>query len=113
MNTAIRGKTPAIREKRLNAIGAYFGTVGGALHELYDGRLAQRVRTFSQDKDSDILYALQAIGTIRGAGIVIHGPRGCGILPNAPLRLAEGARSVAAGGGVVTAVPDAPVRLAE
>lgn len=78
----IKGKTPVIREKRLSAIGAYYGTVEAILREFYDGSLKQRVRTFSQDTNSDILYALQVINTIENAEIIIHGPRGCGIIQN-------------------------------
>ncbi len=78
----LRGKAPVIREKRLSAIGAYYGTVEAILREFYDGNLKQRVRTFSQDTNSDILYALQVINTIENAGIIIHGPRGCGIIQN-------------------------------
>lgn len=79
---ALKGKAPIIREKRLSTIAAYYGTVDAILREYYDGRPKQRIRTFSQDRDSDILYALQAINTIEDIGIVIHGPRGCGIIQN-------------------------------
>ncbi len=78
----LKGKTPVIREKRLSTIAAYYGTVEAILREYYDGKLKQRVRTFSQDTNNDILYALQVINTIEGAGIVVHGPRGCGIIQN-------------------------------
>lgn len=78
----LKGKAPVIREKRLSTIGAYYGTVEAILREFYDGNLKQRVRTFSQDTNSDILYALQAINTIKNIGIIIHGPRGCGIIQN-------------------------------
>lgn len=78
----LKGKAPIIREKRLNTIAAYYGTVEAILREYYDGKLKQRVRTFSQDTDNDIFYALQVINTIEEAGIVIHGPRGCGIIEN-------------------------------
>ncbi len=78
----LKGKAPVIREKRLSAIGAYYGTVEAILREFYDGNLKQRIRTFSQDANSDILYALQVINTIKNAGIIIHGPRGCGIIQN-------------------------------
>lgn len=78
----LKGKTPVIREKRLSTIGAYYGTVEVILREFYDGSLKQRVRTFSQDTHSDILYALQVINTVENAGIIIHGPRGCGIIQN-------------------------------
>jgi nitrogenase molybdenum-iron protein alpha/beta subunit len=78
----LKGKGPIIREKRLSTIAAYYGTVEAILREYYDGKLKQRVRTFSQDFNSDILNALQVINTIENVGIVIHGPRGCGIIQN-------------------------------
>ncbi len=78
----LKGKAPMIREKRLSTIAAYYGTVEAILREYYDGKLKQRVRTFSQDTNNDILYALQVINTIEDVGIVIHGPRGCGIIQN-------------------------------
>lgn len=78
----LKGKTPKIREKRLSTIAAYYGTVEAILREYYNGILKQRVRTFSQDNDSDILTALQVINTIEEVGIIVHGPRGCGIIQN-------------------------------
>ncbi len=78
----LRGKAPVIREKRLSAIGAYYGTVEALLREFYEGNLKQRIRTFSQETNSDILYALQVINSIENVGIIIHGPRGCGIIQN-------------------------------
>lgn len=79
---ALKGKAPSIREKRASAIAAYYGTVESVLREFNDGGLKQRIRTFSQDTISDIITAIQAINTIQDAGIVIHGPRGCGIIQN-------------------------------
>lgn len=79
---ALKGKAPVIREKRLSTIAAYYGTVEAILREYYDGKLKQRIRTFSQDTNCDIHYALQVINTIENVQIVIHGPRGCGIIQN-------------------------------
>ncbi|WP_295458614.1 nitrogenase component 1 [uncultured Thiodictyon sp.] len=73
----MRGKTAPIREKRLGAIGAYSGSLSGLLQEVLRGELKQRVRTFAQDGPSDLQVALELLGTIADAAIVVHGPAGC------------------------------------
>jgi nitrogenase molybdenum-iron protein alpha chain len=70
-------KTAIIREKRLQAIAAYCGTAEALLTEHADGQLLQRVRTFSQDTVSDILYAIDIISTLKGASVIVHGAAGC------------------------------------
>jgi nitrogenase molybdenum-iron protein alpha chain len=75
----LKSKTAIIREKRLQAIAAYYGKPDTLLEEYAEGQLAQRVRTFSQDVPNDILYALQIISTVKNAALVIHGAAGCGV----------------------------------
>lgn len=72
-----RQKTAPIREKRVQAISAYFGNAKTLLDEFDEENVNQRVRTFSQDTFSDILYALKLINTIQDIGVVVHGPAGC------------------------------------
>ena len=74
----LKKKTPQIREKRLNAVSAYYDNAGPLLEELEEGEARQRIRTFSQDAFNDILYALRLINGIEDAAVVIHGPKGCG-----------------------------------
>ncbi len=70
-----------IREKRLDALGAYLGGVAPLIAELESGAL-QRIRTFAQTTPDDIVQALTWLGGLDGAGIVVHGARGCaGVLP--------------------------------
>jgi len=72
-------KTSLIREKRLQAISAYYGSTELLLNEnIKEGQFLQRVRTFSQETASDILYALNVVSTIPESAIVIHGAAGCG-----------------------------------
>lgn len=74
----LRQKNAPIREKRLQAISAFFGKPEILSHEhAEDGQFSQRVRTFSQDAPSDILYALSVIATIKNAAIIVHGAAGC------------------------------------
>ncbi|MDR1810008.1 MAG: nitrogenase component 1 [Prevotella sp.] len=74
-----RQKTAIIREKRLQAISAYYGTPDALLAEYADGQLLQRVRTFSQDTVSDILYALNTISTLKNVSVIVHGAAGCAV----------------------------------
>jgi nitrogenase molybdenum-iron protein alpha/beta subunit len=64
------------REKRLGAVNAYLGEVLPLIAELESGA-SQRIRTFSQTAPDDIGQALRFLGSINGAGIVVHGARGC------------------------------------
>jgi len=74
----LRQKAPLIREKRLNAIAAYYGKAETLLQEnASEDQFLQRVRTYSQDAPSDILYALSIIATIKDAAVVVHGGSGC------------------------------------
>ena len=75
----LKQKAAAIREKRLQAISAYYGKAETLLQENSEGQFVQRVRTFSQDSQSDILYALSIITTIKDSAIVVHGPSGCAV----------------------------------
>jgi nitrogenase molybdenum-iron protein alpha/beta subunit len=64
------------REKRLGAVSAYLGDILPLITELESGS-QQRIRTFSQTAPDDIVQALRFLGGIKGAGIVVHGARGC------------------------------------
>jgi nitrogenase molybdenum-iron protein alpha chain len=74
----LKSKTAIIREKRLQTITAYYGKPDTLLEEYSEGQLAQRVRTFSQDYPSDMIYALKILTTVKEAAIIIHGAAGCG-----------------------------------
>jgi nitrogenase molybdenum-cofactor synthesis protein NifE len=73
----IHQRSAPSREKRTGAIAAYSGTVAALWSESSGAGLAQRVRTFAQDQSSDLQRAFSLLRTIRGLGVVVHGPAGC------------------------------------
>ncbi len=73
----LKPKSATIREKRLQAISAYYGKAEQLLYEHAEGQFAQRVRTFSQDIPGDLFYALRLISTIQNSAVVVHGASGC------------------------------------
>lgn len=84
---AIRQKTAPVREKRLGSLSAWYGSVASLVREAEAGELIPRIRSFAQDAESDLAYALDLLATIRDAAIVVHGPAGCA----ASLHAARGA----------------------
>lgn len=70
-------RKPQIREKRLNTLSVYFGDVNQILNSIEEGKIDQKIRTFSQTSFDEIIYILQALSGIDDAGIIIHGPLGC------------------------------------
>lgn len=73
----IHQRSAPSREKRTGAIAAYSGTIAALWSESSGAGLSQRVRTFAQDQSSDLQRAFSLLRTIRGLGIVVHGPAGC------------------------------------
>lgn len=73
----IRQRTAQIREKRLGSISAWYGSAGSLLREAELGVFAQRIRTYAQDADSDLIHALRLVGTLDQIAVVVHGPAGC------------------------------------
>ena len=65
------------RERRLQAISAWLGKPAALAAEQAAGETVQRIRTFSQATPDDLLAALDLLAGVAGAGIVVHGPRGC------------------------------------
>ncbi len=68
---------PITRERRLQAISAWLGAPAALEAEVAAGETVQRIRTFSQATPDDLLAALDLLVGIAGAGVVVHGPRGC------------------------------------
>jgi nitrogenase molybdenum-iron protein alpha/beta subunit len=73
----LRAKAPRIREKRLDAIGAWLGTTSAAVAEFSGDEVVQRIRTFAQSTYDDLIYALRITATIKNSVTVLHAPRGC------------------------------------
>ena len=69
-------RTIPTREKRTAALSNYHGALGQLISDT-EGEIEQRLRTFSQAGNDEILYALSILATIRGASVVVHGSAGC------------------------------------
>ena len=65
------------RERRLQTISAWLDVPAALEAQFAAGETVQRIRTFSQATPDDLLAALDLLAGIDGAGIVVHGPRGC------------------------------------
>lgn len=75
--TSLRQRTAPIREKRSGAIAAFCGPIDTLRQEAERAVPAQRVRTFAQDRSSDLQRALDLLRSISGLALVVHGPAGC------------------------------------
>lgn len=73
----LRSKAPRSREKRLDTLGAWLGPVSVAAEEFAASEVFQRIRTFAQSSQDDLLYALRILTGIKESVTIIHGPRGC------------------------------------
>lgn len=73
----LRAKAPRSREKRLDTLGAWLGPVSAAATEFAAETINQRIRTFAQSSNDDLIYAMRILSGIRDSVTIIHGPRGC------------------------------------
>ncbi|NTW68831.1 MAG: nitrogenase molybdenum-iron protein [Chlorobiaceae bacterium] len=73
----LKAKASRTREKQLDTLNAWQGTLFSALTEFSLGEPVKRIRTFSQSSEDDLLYALRLLAGIRDSVVVIHAPRGC------------------------------------
>lgn len=74
---SINDKKVLSREKRLTTISHYDGNLNALQEELSGQEVRQRVRTFTQDSYSELLYALQVLSSIEDIAVIIHGAVGC------------------------------------
>jgi nitrogenase molybdenum-iron protein alpha chain len=85
-------KKALTREKRTGALSHYHGTLASLLEDSAGNEsrsggtvkdagkeIQQRVRTFSQSTPGEIIYALQALSSVRNSALVIHGAPGCSV----------------------------------
>ena len=68
------------REKRLSALSHFHGTLEGLIDETSGEEIKQRIRTFSQIHDDEIIYAFDVLSTIEDAAIIVNGSIGCSAL---------------------------------
>ncbi|NTW57459.1 MAG: hypothetical protein HGB20_10555 [Chlorobiaceae bacterium] len=73
----LRSKSPRAREKRLDALSAWQGSADAVARELSGEEVVQRIRTFSQSSNDDLVMALRLLAGIAGSVVVVHAPRGC------------------------------------
>jgi nitrogenase molybdenum-iron protein alpha/beta subunit len=73
----LKAKSPRIREKRLDTLNAWLGDTAAAIAEFSGEDTVQRIRTFSQGAQDDLLYVLRLLAGIRNSVTIIHAPRGC------------------------------------
>jgi nitrogenase molybdenum-iron protein alpha chain len=66
-----------IQERNFGTIGAYWGPAKSLLEAIINKQAPQRIRTFSQAKPDEIIYALHLLHQITDAAIVVHGANGC------------------------------------
>ena len=74
---SLRLRTAPTHEKSAGAITAWHGPVSALIKEADSEGLAHRIRTFSQDTESDVSRALDVLRTITDIAVVVHGPAGC------------------------------------
>ncbi|HWR01115.1 MAG TPA: nitrogenase component 1 [Chlorobaculum sp.] len=73
----LKPRAPRIREKRLDTLNAWLGDTTAAIAEFSGEETVQRIRTFSQSANDDLLYALRLLAGVRNSVVIVHAPRGC------------------------------------
>ncbi|MBR1402782.1 MAG: nitrogenase component 1 [Treponema sp.] len=65
------------REKRLSTLSHFNGTLEQLKNEAGGSEIKQRIRTFSQINEDEIVAAIRAVSTIEQAAVIVHGVAGC------------------------------------
>lgn len=65
------------REKRLSTLSNYNGTLQQLKKDAAGDEIAQRIRTFAQTAEDEIISAIKILSKIKQAAIVVHGAVGC------------------------------------
>ncbi|NGM85193.1 hypothetical protein G5B47_22575 [Paenibacillus sp. 7124] len=76
----IRQRLPRTREKRRGALTAFYGDSAALADELEKEETRQRIRTYSETGDDEVIGAIRLLGRIRGSVTIIHSPPGCGAI---------------------------------
>ena len=66
------------REKRTSALSHFNGTAA-ELNEQISGEISQRIRTFANAGQDEIIAVLSVISTIKNAAVIVHGASGCAL----------------------------------
>lgn len=65
------------REKRLSTLSHYNGNLEQLSNDVKGTEIKQRIRTFSQCSNDEILFAFRALSKIEQSAIIVHGSLGC------------------------------------
>lgn len=73
----LKSRTPRAREKRIDTLNAWLGPAVSTFDQFTAKEPEQRIRTFSQSAQDDLIYALRLLGGVRNSVTIVHAPRGC------------------------------------
>ena len=65
------------REKRISTLSHYNGTLETLADEVKGAEIKQRIRTFSQASEDEVLNALRVLTKIEKVAVIVHGGAGC------------------------------------
>lgn len=65
------------RERRISTLSHFNGSVGQLKNEVTGEEIPQKIRTFTQIADDEILFAIRVLSKIRQSAIIVHGAAGC------------------------------------
>ena len=72
-----KGKKALTREKRLSALSHYNGSLEQLREDIKGAEIRQKIRTFSQVSEDEILTAFGFLSSIHQSVIIVHGAVGC------------------------------------
>jgi nitrogenase molybdenum-iron protein alpha/beta subunit len=75
--TLLKSRTPRAREKRIDTLNAWLGSAESTLDQFTAKEPEQRIRTFAQSAQDDLICALRLLGGVRNSVTIVHAPRGC------------------------------------
>lgn len=65
------------REKRISTLSHYNGSLEQLKNEVKGDDISQRIRTFSQAAEDEIISAIRILSRIRQSAVIVHGALGC------------------------------------
>lgn len=65
------------RERRLSTLSHFDGTLEQLKNEVAGSEIPQKMRTFTQIAEDEIIFAIQLLSKIRQSAIIVHGAVGC------------------------------------
>ncbi|MGN0655550.1 MAG: nitrogenase molybdenum-iron protein, partial [Ruminiclostridium sp.] len=65
------------RERRLSTLSHFDGTLEQLKSEAAGSEIPQRIRTFTQIAEDEIIFAIQILSKIKQSAVIVHGALGC------------------------------------